>query len=270
MRKIGYARVSSATHNLDRQIAALRAERCDAIFHEKASGRAIKGRPELEKAIDELGIGDVLVVAEWDRATRSMMDGVAIIERVHRREALIKVLDKPHLDLSTPLGRGFNAFLSAMAEDERQRIHKRACEGRLGHCDAAPWNVISRQGKPVALVDWEAAGPVDRLTELAMAAWNNAQLYDDDVAEMNSLPAAGHRLRQVRIFVDAYGLPVKDRHRLGDRIIEFAGQSAANEVIEQNITPETEHAPRVWGIAWQTRSVAWLIRNRNALKAALA
>jgi DNA invertase Pin-like site-specific DNA recombinase len=131
MRKIGYARVSSIHQSLDRQIAALRAERCEGIFREKASGRAIKGRPQLEKAIDHLGTGDILVVAEWDRATRSMMDGVALIERIHTRGALIKVLDKPHLDLTTPLGRGFIAFLSAMAEDERQRIVKRANEGRV-------------------------------------------------------------------------------------------------------------------------------------------
>jgi hypothetical protein len=44
-------------------------------------------------AIDGLGIGDVLVVAEWDRATRSMMDGVHIIERINRRGLLIEVLD---------------------------------------------------------------------------------------------------------------------------------------------------------------------------------
>ena len=131
MRKIGYARVSSIHQSLDRQIAALRAERCEGIFREKASGRAIKGRPQLEKAIDHLGTGDILVVAEWDRATRSMMDGVALIERIHTRGALIKVLDKPHLDLTTPLGRGFIAFLSAMAEDERQRIIKRTHEGRV-------------------------------------------------------------------------------------------------------------------------------------------
>jgi DNA invertase Pin-like site-specific DNA recombinase len=131
MRKIGYARVSSTSQSLDRQIAALRAERCDDIFREKASGKAIKNRPELEKAIDELGTGDILVVAEWDRATRSMMDGVALIDRIAKRGALLKVLDKPHLDLTTPLGRGFIAFLSAMAEDERLRIHKRASEGRV-------------------------------------------------------------------------------------------------------------------------------------------
>ena len=131
MRKIGYARVSSIHQSLDRQIATLRTERCDEIFREKASGRAIKGRPQLEKAIDQLGTGDILMVAEWDRATRSMMDGVALIERIHARGALIKVLDKPHLDLTTPLGRGFIAFLSAMAEDDRQRIVKRANEGRV-------------------------------------------------------------------------------------------------------------------------------------------
>jgi DNA invertase Pin-like site-specific DNA recombinase len=133
MRKIGYARVSSTSQSLDRQIAALRAERCDAIFREKASGKALKGRFELENAIDELGIGDVLVVAEWDRATRSMTDGIAIIDRVHRRKASIKVLDRKYLNLSEddPVSRGILALLSALAEDERRRIHKRADEGRI-------------------------------------------------------------------------------------------------------------------------------------------
>ena len=76
MRKIGYARVSSSHQDLERQLGALRAERVHAIFREKASAKSIKGRPELEKAIDELGSGDVLVLAEWDRSTRSMFDGI--------------------------------------------------------------------------------------------------------------------------------------------------------------------------------------------------
>lgn len=128
--KIGYARVSTQGQNLDRQIAALRKAGCDQIYREKATGKAVSGRPQLEKAIDALGTDDVLVVAEWDRATRSMMDGVKIIQRVADRGALVQVLDKPHLDLTTPIGRGFLAFLSAMAEDERERIVKRAAEGR--------------------------------------------------------------------------------------------------------------------------------------------
>jgi DNA invertase Pin-like site-specific DNA recombinase len=130
MRKSGYARVSSTDQNLDRQIAALRSEHCDDIYREKASAKSLKGRPQLERAIDHLGIGDVLVVAEWDRATRSMIDGIDLIKRIHKRGAFIKVLDKPHLDLTTPIGRGFIAFLSAMAEDERDRILKRCNDGR--------------------------------------------------------------------------------------------------------------------------------------------
>lgn len=131
MRKIGYARVSSASQSLDRQIAALRAEGCVEIFREKASGKAIKNRPQLEKAIDELGTGDVLVLAEWDRCTRSMDDGIAIIKRVVERQALVKVLDRNYLDLTTPTGKGILAFLSALAEDERLRILRRANEGRI-------------------------------------------------------------------------------------------------------------------------------------------
>jgi len=45
------------------------------------------------------------VVAEWDRATRSMIDGIDIMKRINDRGCLLKVLDKPHLDLTTPLHR---------------------------------------------------------------------------------------------------------------------------------------------------------------------
>lgn len=127
---VGYARVSAAHQTLDRQLGALRAAGCEKVFAEKASARSIRGRPELDKAIDALGTGDVLVVAEWDRATRSMLDGITIMQRVHARGAAIKVLDKPHLDLTTKIGQGFLAFLSALAEDERERIVKRAQDGR--------------------------------------------------------------------------------------------------------------------------------------------
>lgn len=127
---IGYARVSTIHQNLDRQLGALRAAKCERIFAEKASGKDVKGRPELDKAIDALGTGDVLVLAEWDRATRSMLDGINIMQRVHARGAAIRVLDKAHLDLTTKIGQGFLAFLSALAEDERDRIVKRAADGR--------------------------------------------------------------------------------------------------------------------------------------------
>lgn len=128
--QIGYARVSTHAQSLDRQIGALNGEGVDRIYREKATAKSVKGRPQLEKAIDALGTGDVFVIAEWDRATRSMMDGITIIQRVAERGATVNVLDKPWLDLTTPMGKGILAFLSALAEDERERITRRANEGR--------------------------------------------------------------------------------------------------------------------------------------------
>jgi DNA invertase Pin-like site-specific DNA recombinase len=43
---------------------------------------------------DALGTGDILVLPEWNRCTRSMTDGIAIIESVHKRGASVKVLDR--------------------------------------------------------------------------------------------------------------------------------------------------------------------------------
>ncbi|MEM6890240.1 MAG: recombinase family protein [Pseudomonadota bacterium] len=129
--QIGYARVSTQSQSLDRQIGALNGVGVERIFREKATAKTVKGRPQLERAIDALGTGDVFVIAEWDRATRSMMDGITIIQRVADRGATVKVLDKPWLDLTTPMGKGILAFLSALAEDERERITRRANEGRL-------------------------------------------------------------------------------------------------------------------------------------------
>lgn len=127
---IGYARVSTDGQDLTRQTRALKAARCDRLFSDKASGKSTKGRPQLAAALETLAPGDCLVVAEWDRATRSMWDGLAIIKQVIDAGATVKVLDFPSLDLATPEGRGFLAMFSAMAERERDRIVKRTHEGR--------------------------------------------------------------------------------------------------------------------------------------------
>ena len=129
-RLIGYARVSTESQDLARQTKALKRLGCAPIYSDKASGKSMAGRPELARALDDLDSGDELVIAEWDRATRSMWDGLQIIKTVIDAGASIKVLDRSYIDLTTPMGRGFMAMMSAMAEDERLRIIKRTGEGR--------------------------------------------------------------------------------------------------------------------------------------------
>ena len=155
---IGYAGVSIADQNLDRQIAAQRDAGCETIFREKATAKKLKDRPELAKAIDRLVTADVLVVAEWYRATRSMMDGIQLMQRIADRGSAIKVLDKPHLDLTSKMGQGLLALLSAMAEDERERIVKRANEGR-----AVAKRAGRKMGRPSALSEHQIGRARERL-----------------------------------------------------------------------------------------------------------
>jgi DNA invertase Pin-like site-specific DNA recombinase len=58
------------------------------------------------------------------------MNGIKIMERPHKRGAFIKVLDRPGLDLTTPTAQGILALLSGLAQQERERIVKRANDGR--------------------------------------------------------------------------------------------------------------------------------------------
>jgi DNA invertase Pin-like site-specific DNA recombinase len=129
-RLIGYARVSTQQQDLARQTKALQRLGCAVVYSDKASGKSMAGRPQLARALADLDTGDEFVIAEWDRATRSMWDGLQIIKAVIDAGAAIKVLDRSYIDLTTPMGRGFMAMLSALAEDERLRIIKRTHEGR--------------------------------------------------------------------------------------------------------------------------------------------
>lgn len=144
----------------------------------------------------------------------------------------------------------------------------------IGHCDVGPWNIVARDGLPVALIDWERAGPVDPLVELAHACWLNAQLHDDVVAERNALPSLADRARQLRAMVDAYGLSAGQRRGFVDRMIELAIYDTAAEADDAQVTPDTTSASTapelVWALAWRARAARWLLRHRGTLQNALA
>ncbi len=76
----------------------------------------------------------------------------------------------------------------------------------ISHGDLGPWNTVYRDGIPVAFIDWDSAGPVGPLADLAAAAWTFVPLAPpEQLAEagFDPLPALPARLRT---FVDAYGL----------------------------------------------------------------
>lgn len=96
------------------------------------------------------------MIAERDRATPSMMDGINILQRIADRGATVLVLDRDFLDLTSTMGKGILAFLSAIAQDQHERIVRRAPGGRK---QAAAPDVKMGRGK--ALTDHRA----DRVRE---------------------------------------------------------------------------------------------------------
>ncbi|MCL2168668.1 MAG: aminoglycoside phosphotransferase family protein [Defluviitaleaceae bacterium] len=61
------------------------------------------------------------------------------------------------------------------------------------HGDIAPWNLITDNKTPKVLVDWEYAGPLEPMVELARVIWLFVQLHDDDLAMLHHLPSPKKR-----------------------------------------------------------------------------
>ncbi|RAY11705.1 aminoglycoside phosphotransferase family protein [Actinomadura craniellae] len=148
-------------------------------------------------------------------------------------------------------------------------FHSDAPDAIISHRDLGPWNIVARDGLPVAFIDWPTAGPTDRLDEIAGAAWLNAQLHDDDVAERQNLPDAAARAGQLRRFLDGYGLAAGERRTLVTRMIEYAVRDCAAEAVAVPVTPESTDPAPLWALAWRARSAAWMLRHRPLLERAI-
>lgn len=137
-----------------------------------------------------------------------------------------------------------------------------------GHCDTGSWNIVAAGGMPIALIDWEEAGPVDPLVELAQACWLNAQLFDDDIGAREGLGSPEARGRHVRLLLDGYGLARTQRAGLVGMIRDFAILSADNEAVTGR-GPETTDSELLGAVTWRARSAAWVVRNRAVLERAI-
>ena len=118
--KIGYARVSTREQNLDLQIQALEESGCELIFKEKISGMA-DIRPELEKCLDHLRKGDVLVVYKLDRLGRSLRSILWTIDRLKKNDIAFVSL-KGNISTEGQAGELMANIIGACAQLERDII----------------------------------------------------------------------------------------------------------------------------------------------------
>jgi len=125
---IGYARVSTLEQSLDRQIDALNSAGATKLFTEKVTGRKAD-RPELVKMIDQLRDGDVVIISELTRLSRSTKDLFAIVELIQSKGANIKSLKETWLDTTTPQGKLMFTIFAGLSQFEADLTAQRTREG---------------------------------------------------------------------------------------------------------------------------------------------
>ncbi|MGY8682668.1 recombinase family protein [Bradyrhizobium sp. UFLA05-153] len=125
----GYARVSTDGQTLALQKDLLAKAGVERLYAEKVSGIVTK-RPELERLLDRLEAGDVLIVTKLDRLARSLRDLLNIVHRIGEAGATFKSLADTWADTTTPHGKLMLHVLGGLAEFERSLILQRTNEGR--------------------------------------------------------------------------------------------------------------------------------------------
>ena len=134
----------------------------------------------------------------------------------------------------------------------------------LCHGDVAPYNTVFRDGRPVALIDFDTAHPAPRVWDVAYAAYRFVQLVEDGA------PVA-EQARRLVLFADAYGLTDEDRDALLDTVVArlhhlvaFMREQAAagHPAFSQHVAEGHD--------GYYLRNVDHLRRHRTVLEAVLA
>jgi DNA invertase Pin-like site-specific DNA recombinase len=124
---VGYRRVSSVDQNEARQLEGID---LDKVYTDKASGKDTK-RPQLERALEFLREGDVLVVHSMDRLARNLDDLRRIVLTLTKRGVSVQFM-KESLTFTGEANAMAQLLLSVMgafAEFERSLIRERQREG---------------------------------------------------------------------------------------------------------------------------------------------
>ena len=125
---VGYARVSSTSQNLARQLEALGV--VDELFTDHQSGKSSADRAGLSDALRYVRRGDTLRVASMDRLARSLIDLEQIVSELTAREVRVEfVTERLAFSPADPFATFQRQLIGAVAELERSLIRERQREG---------------------------------------------------------------------------------------------------------------------------------------------
>lgn len=190
---------------------------------------------ELLRHLESVGFGSAPRVLGIDGEGREVL---SYVEGVDGRRG--RRFDDVTLTLEARLLREFHDAVASFVPPSSARWRAGSWQYRPGlgdaqklvvcHNDVAPYNVVYESGRPVALIDWDFAGPAPVEWDVAYAAWRFVPLYPDDVCRKLGCNPDSRALR-LRTFCEAYRLLERDtlldtlRLRLLAEGSEFAQRS---------------------------------------------
>jgi DNA invertase Pin-like site-specific DNA recombinase len=128
---VGYARSSTIEQQagFEAQIRDLKAAGCEKIFAEQVS--SIATRAELDRCLEFVREGDVLVATKPDRLARSTENLLGITRELERKSVGLIILSMggEKLDTRCPTGKLLLTLLGAIATFERELMLERQREG---------------------------------------------------------------------------------------------------------------------------------------------
>ncbi|MGP9680546.1 phosphotransferase [Brachybacterium sp. AOP3-A1-3] len=139
----------------------------------------------------------------------------------------------------------------------------------IGHGDTGPWNVLVTSAESVSLIDWEFAGPIVRLDEIAATSWLALRFHDPEVDAVAPLTNLEEKVELLSAFLDGYRLDRTLWPAVVRGMSDYAIRDTAYEAIRLSISANdapADDAPAddsaQWRLAWRSRSAAWIIRHR--------
>lgn len=137
----------------------------------------------------------------------------------------------------------------------------------IAHNDANLDNVIFRDRIPVALIDFDLAGPADAVWDIATTVRHWAPLRDPcDIQDCR----VGLSLERLRWFVDAYGLPRQERLRLVEAVL--ASHDWAYGFVVDRVAAGDQGFVQMWengGRERETRTRQWRWSHMREMQDAL-
>lgn len=140
-------------------------------------------------------------------------------------------------------------------------------ESIVTHNDPNLDNVIFRQGRAVALIDFDLASPGSRVWEVAAAArlWAPLRL-PADIGDSRR----GQSLSRLAVFVDAYGLDALERDRIPEAVLsnhDWLYGLVEHEADEGHLA--FSRYLREGGAERSSRTRQWYVQDIEAIRAAL-